>query len=137
MGADERLDELGIQLPPETPPVGNYVPAVRSGSLLFLAGHGPVGADGTWVTGKVGTDLDLDDARRAARLVALNLLATLRRELGSLDAVRRVVKVLGMVNCSPGFNQMPAVVGGCSHPMCVVLCGQNPRHGHPARAIGQ
>ena len=137
MGADERLDELGIQLPPETPPVGNYVPAVRSGSFLFLAGHGPVGADGTWVTGKVGTDLDLDDARRAARLVALNLLATLRRELGSLDAVRRVVKVLGMVNCSPGFNQMPAVIDGCSDLLVAVFGDEIGRHARSAVGMAE
>ncbi|HMC08298.1 MAG TPA: RidA family protein, partial [Actinomycetota bacterium] len=89
---------------------------------------GPVGPDGRWVTGKVGTDLDLDDARRAARLVALNLLATVRRELGSLDAVRRVVKVLGMVNCSPGFNQMPAVIDGCSDLLVAVFGDEIGRH---------
>src|SRR5207237_4054382 len=99
MGADERLDELGVQLPPEIPPVGNYVPAVRSGSLLFVAGHGPVGPDGRWVTGKVGTDLDLEEARRADRLVALNLQAPVRRELGLLDAVRRVGRVDGIMCC--------------------------------------
>ena len=137
MGANERLDELGVQLPAEIPPVGNYVPAVRSGSLLFVAGHGPVGPDGTWVTGKVGTDLDLDDARRAARLVALNLLATLRRELGSLDAVRRVVKVFGMVNCSPGFNQMPAVIDGCSDLLVAVFGDEIGRHARSAVGMAE
>ena len=137
MGADERLDELGVQLPPEIPPVGNYVPAVRSGGLLFVAGHGPVGPDGRWVTGKVGTDLDLDDARRAARLVALNLLATVRRELGSLDAVRRVVKVLGMVNCSPGFNQMPAVIDGCSDLLVAVFGDEIGRHARSAVGMAE
>jgi len=89
------------------------------------------------VTGKVGTDLDLDDARRAARLVALNLLATLRRELGSLDAVRRVVKVLGMVNCSPGFNQMPAVIDGCSDLLVAVFGDEIGRHARSAVGMAE
>ena len=97
MGAEARLGELHIELPDGMPPVGNYVAAVRTGDLLFLAGHRPVRVDGTMVTGKVGVDLDLATARDAARLVALNLLTTVRRELGSLDAVGRIVKVLGMV----------------------------------------
>jgi enamine deaminase RidA (YjgF/YER057c/UK114 family) len=88
--------------------------AVRTGNLLFLAGHGPYDVDGSLRTGKVGSDLTLDEARDAARLVGLNLLHTIRHELGSLDRVTRVVKVLGMVNCAPGFNQTPLVVDGCS-----------------------
>ena len=90
MGAEARLEKLGIELPAGLPPVGNYLEAVRTGDLLFLARHGPVRVDGTMVTGKVGADLDLDAAREAARLAALNLVATVRRELGSLDAVRRI-----------------------------------------------
>ena len=89
------------------------------------------------MTGKVGTDLDLDDARRAARLVALNLLATVRRELGSLDAVRRVVKVLGMVNCSPGFNQMPAVIDGCSDLLVAVFGDEIGRHARSAVGMAE
>lgn len=113
MGAEARLAELGIELP-RSRPVANYRMAVRSGDLLFVSGHGPAHGDGTVVKGKVGADLDLAEAREAARLVGVNLVATVRRELGSLDAVRRVVKVLGMVNCSPGFDQIPAVIDGCS-----------------------
>ena len=134
MGAEARLQELGLELPAGLPPVANYLPAVRTGNLLFLAGHGPVAANGTVVLGKVGTDLDLDGARDAARLVALNLVATIRRELGSLDNVRRIVKVLGMVNCAPGFNQTPAVIDGCSD-LLVDLFG--PEIGQHARsAVG-
>jgi enamine deaminase RidA (YjgF/YER057c/UK114 family) len=99
MGPDERLSTLGIVLPEAPTPVGNYVSAVSTGSLLFLAGHGPVRPDGSLVRGKVGGDLDETAAREAARLVGLGLLATIRHELGSLDRVARVVKVLGMVNC--------------------------------------
>jgi enamine deaminase RidA (YjgF/YER057c/UK114 family) len=114
MGAEARLAALGIELPADSAPVANYRMAVRTGNLLFVSGHGPAQPDGTRVKGKVGADLDLAEAREAARLVGVNLVATVRRELGSLDAVRRIVKVLGMVNCAPGFDQTPAVIDGCS-----------------------
>jgi enamine deaminase RidA (YjgF/YER057c/UK114 family) len=114
MAVDERLAELGIELPDPFAPVGTYVSAVRTGSLLFLSGAGPVGADGTFVTGKVGDSVDLDAAVEAARLTGLQLLAVINRELGSLDRVRRVVKTFGMVNCAPGFNRTPQVIDGCS-----------------------
>ena len=97
MGAEDRIIELGIILPEASVPVANYVMAVRAGRLLFLAGHGPYDLDGTMRVGKVGADLTLEEARDAARLAALNLLHTIRRELGSLDRVTRIVKVLGMV----------------------------------------
>jgi len=119
--ADQRLAELGIELPEPFPPAGNYVAAVRTGSLLFLSGTGPIRADGSVVTGKVGSDVDLDGAVEAARLTALQLLAAIRRELGSLDRVRRVVKTLGMVNCAPGFNRTPAVIDGCSNLLVEVF----------------
>ncbi len=114
MTSDERLTELGIELPEPFPPAGLYVPAVRTGDLLFLSGAGPIRPDGSTVVGKVGRDLDIDEARQAARLVGLQHLGVLRTELGSLDAVRRVVKVLGMVNCAPGFNRTPQVIDGWS-----------------------
>src|SRR5262245_18880357 len=115
MGAfDDRLVTLGIELPDPMPPAGTYQPCVRSGGLLYVGGHGPV-AGTTMIRGKVGRDLTLDDARHAARVTGLSLLATIRQELGSLDALRRLVKVFGMVNCAPGFNQTPAVIDGCSN----------------------
>jgi enamine deaminase RidA (YjgF/YER057c/UK114 family) len=114
MAAHERLVELGIELPTPFAPAGNYVPAVRSGDLLFLSGTGPIRADGTIVTGKVGRDVDVAEAREAARLTGLQLLAALQAELGDLDRVRRVVKTLGMVNCASGFNRTPEVIDGCS-----------------------
>src|SRR6476659_1975855 len=102
-------------------PAGNYVGAVRSGSLVFVSGAGPIRPDGTFVTGKVGRDVDLDAAKAAARLTGLQLLAVLRAELGSLDRVARVVKTLGMVNCAPGFNRTPAVIDGCSELLIEVF----------------
>ena len=112
--AEQRLVELGISLPTLSGGPSLYVPAVRSGSLLFLSGHGPVGPDGGLVIGKVGAGIDVEAAREAARLTGLQLLAAMRAELGSLDRVRRVVKLLGMVNVAPGFADTPAVIDGCS-----------------------
>jgi enamine deaminase RidA (YjgF/YER057c/UK114 family) len=121
MTADQRLTELGLELPEPFPPAGTYVPAVRTGSLLFLSGTGPARADGSFVRGKVGGDIDLDGGVEAARLTGLQLLASMRHELGSLDRVRRVVKTFGMVNCAPGFNRTPQVIDGCSNLLVEVF----------------
>jgi enamine deaminase RidA (YjgF/YER057c/UK114 family) len=109
-------------------PAGNYVPAVAVGDLLFLSGTGPVRADGSLVTGKIGPGgaLDLAAAREAARLTGLQILATLAAELGDLGRVRRVVKLFGMVNCAPGFNNTPAVIDGCSD-LLVAVFGESGR----------
>jgi enamine deaminase RidA (YjgF/YER057c/UK114 family) len=131
--AEARLSELGLELPTPSPPAGTYVPAVRTGSLLFLSGTGPVRADGTVIRGKVGADVDLEAAVEAARVTGLQLLAAIRHELGSLDRVARVVKTLGMVNCAPGFNRTPQVIDGCSN-LLVDVFGER---GHGARsAVG-
>lgn len=95
-------------------PAGLYRPAVRVGDLVFLSGAAPVRPDGSVVTGKVGDTVSLEAARDAARLVGLQLLAGMQSEVGSLDNVVRVVKLLGMVNCAPGFNNTPGVIDGCS-----------------------
>jgi enamine deaminase RidA (YjgF/YER057c/UK114 family) len=132
---EQRLTELGITLPEVRSPAGAYVPAVRTGNLVFLSGAGPIGADGEIVTGKVGgADVDLDRAVHAARLVGLQLLASLRQEIGSLDEVVRVVKLLGMVNCAPGFNNTPAVINGCSELLLDVF-GDAGKHARSA--VGQ
>lgn len=108
------MTEAGIVLPEGYPPAGLYVSAVVSGGLLHAGGHGPVRSDGTRITGKVGAEVDLETAQEAARLTGLQILRSVREELGTLDRVARVVKVFGMVNCAPGFNQTPAVINGCS-----------------------
>jgi len=114
MSAQARLIELGIELPTPVTPAGLYSSVVRVDNLLFLSGAGPVLPGGGFVQGKVGGSIDLAAGRDAARLVGLQLLAVMHSELGSLDAVERVVKLLGMVNCAPGFNNTPGVIDGCS-----------------------
>lgn len=126
-----RLKQLGIVLPSPTSPVANYVNAVRSGNLLFLAGKGPRRPDGTNVTGKVGTDLTVEEGYAAARLVGINQLAVLQQELGDLRRVRRIVKVLGLVNCGPSFTDQPKVVNGFSDLMVEVF-GDAGKHARSA-----
>ena len=103
---ERRLAELGIELPPASKPIGTYVPSVQVGNLLFLSGLGPRRPDGSFVAGKVGADVTLEQGREAARIVGLNMLANIRAALGSLDRVERVVKTLGMVNSAPDFDQL-------------------------------
>jgi enamine deaminase RidA (YjgF/YER057c/UK114 family) len=114
MSAEQRLIDLGIELPPPGPVAGLYATAVRAGDMVYLSGCGPVRLDGTYVTGKVGTDLDEAQARAAARLTGQVLLSRLRDLIGSLDHVLQVVKVLGMINTAPGFSRTPPVIDGCS-----------------------
>jgi len=130
-----RLDQLGIVLPPPFPPAGNYLSCSQLGSTLYVGGHGPVHGDEV-VTGKVGRDLTLDEARRAARLTGLSILATVHQELGDLDRVARIVKVFGMVNVAPGFNQTPAVIDGCSDLMVEVF-GDRGRHTRSAVGLAE
>ena len=129
---EDRLAELGVTLPATPAPIANYVPAVRTGKLLFLSGLGPAaGADGKVPTGKVGSDLTVDEGYQAARLVGINILARLKGELGDLDKVGRVVKLLTMVNCAPDFTQPPAVANGCSD-LLVEVFGEKGRHARSA-----
>jgi enamine deaminase RidA (YjgF/YER057c/UK114 family) len=130
MSADARLKELGIELPSAAAPVGNYVPAVRSGNLVFLSGHGPVGKDRV-VTGKLGVDLTVEEGYEAAKIVAIGLLGSLRDLIGDLDKVRRVVKLLGMVNCDPAFMEQPGVINGASD-LLVEVFGEKGKHARSA-----
>jgi enamine deaminase RidA (YjgF/YER057c/UK114 family) len=114
MSHEARLAALGLTLPSPPRPVATYATAVRHGDLIFTSGHGPLRPDGTFVIGKLGATLDVAAGREAARLTGLGLLATLRAELGSLDRVVRVVKVLGVVNATPEFTEHPLVINGCS-----------------------
>ena len=114
MGADARIAELKLELPPAPKPAGVYKPVVVAGTLAYVSGHGPLKSDKSMITGRVGADLDLAAGYQAARQTGLAILATLRGHFGSLDRIRRVVKLLGMVNCTPDFKDQPAVINGCS-----------------------
>jgi enamine deaminase RidA (YjgF/YER057c/UK114 family) len=114
MSAEAKLTELGIKLPPAPKPAGVYKPVVVVGNLAYVSGHGPLKDDGTLITGKVGQETDQQGGYAAARQTGLAILATLKTNLGSLDRVKRVIKLLGMVNCTPEFTQHPAVINGCS-----------------------
>ena len=130
MGVEEKLKELGLELPPPATPMANYVPAVRSGNLVFLSGHGPVEKDRI-IRGKVGRDLTVEEGYQAARIVAIGLLGSLKGVVGNLDKVRRIVKLLGMVNCGPDFTEQPQVVNGASDLMVEVF-GEKGRHARSA-----
>lgn len=121
MSHEARLTAAGIELPAPMPPAGLYVSAVITGSQLHVGGHGPIAADGSMITGKVGAEVDIDTAKHAARLTGLQIIAAAKTELGSLDRIVRAVKVFGMVNCAPGFNNTPAVINGCSELFHEVL----------------
>ena len=131
MSAERRIADLGLVLPPVRPPGAAYVNAVRTGNLVYLSGAGPVGADGDLPIGKVGADFTTEEATEHARAVALNLLAVLREEVGDLDRVTRVVKLLGMVNATPDFTEHPKVINACSE-LLVEVFGS----GHARSAVG-
>ena len=131
MAVEDKLRELGLSLPPPPKPVANYVPAVMVGSLLYLSGHGPWQADGSAIIGKLGRDLDIDQGYQAARQTALALLATIKDQLGSLERVKRLVKLLGMVNCTPDFGDQPKVINGASD-LLVELYGGKGKHARSA-----
>src|SRR5206468_3718117 len=117
------------------PPAGNYLGCVVDDGLVYVGGHGPIAGTAV-VRGKVGADLTLDDGRRAARMTALSILATLDDELGSLDRIERIIKVFGMVNVAPGFNQTPAVIDGCSD-LLVEVFGDAGRHTRSAVGLAE
>jgi enamine deaminase RidA (YjgF/YER057c/UK114 family) len=129
--AETKLKEKGIVLPPPSIPVANYVNVVRVGNLLFLAGKGPQKADNTYITGKVGKDLTIEQGYEAARITAINHLAVIKNEIGSLNKVKRIVKVLGMVNCTEDFKDQPKVINGYSDLM-VEIFGEKGKHARSA-----
>ena len=129
--AETKLKEKGIVLTPPSSPVANYVNAVRVGNLLYLAGKGPQKPDNTYITGKVGKDLTIEQGYEAARLTAIAHVAVLKNELGSLNKVKRIVKVLGMVNCTEDFKDQPKVINGYSDFM-VEIFGEKGKHARSA-----
>ena len=129
---EDRLAQLGIDLPVAPDPVANYVPAVRTGDLLYLSGLGPAPrSDGTSLTGKVGSDLTVEEGYEAARQTCLSLIGRLKQELGDLGRVQRVVELLGMVNAGLDFTDHPAVINGCSD-LLVEVFGDKGRHARSA-----
>jgi 6-phosphogluconolactonase (cycloisomerase 2 family)/enamine deaminase RidA (YjgF/YER057c/UK114 family) len=124
---EERIKALGIQLIPPTAPIANYVKVVEAGNLLFLSGHGPDKPGGGQVIGKVGVDLTLEQGQEAARFTAISLISTLKAHVGDLNRVKRVVKVMGLVNCDASFTQQPQVMNGCSN-LLVDVFGENGKH---------
>jgi enamine deaminase RidA (YjgF/YER057c/UK114 family) len=125
MDADARFAELNLELPPAPKPVGVYKPMVIVGNLAYLSGHGPMRPDTSLITGKVGGDLTLEEGKLAARQVGLSLIATLKAQLGSLNKVKRVIKVLGMVNGTPTFEEHPKVINGASELFAAIWGQEN------------
>lgn len=114
MTADERFEQLGLTLPPAPKPLGVYKPFLQVDKFVYVSGHGTVKEDRSLIIGKVGVDMDVDEAKLAARQVGLAILSTLKTNLGSLNKIKRVIKVLGMVNATPDFERHPFVINGCS-----------------------
>jgi len=131
MSVQERLQELGITIPSPGRPVANYVGCVRAGNLCFVSGHGPRLAEGGSVTGKVGRDLTTEQGYEAARLCMIACLSSLQAEIGDLNKVRRIVKLLGMVNCTEEFGEQPQVMNGASD-LLVAIFGDRGRHARSA-----
>lgn len=131
MDAEKKLKELGISLPELSNPIGNYVPAVQAGNLLFVSGHGPYNDAKTIISGKLGKELSFEEGYKTARNVALNCLASVKAILGDLNKVRRVVKLLGMVNCTEDFKDHPKVINGASD-LLVEVFGEAGKHARAA-----
>jgi enamine deaminase RidA (YjgF/YER057c/UK114 family) len=128
---EQKLQSLGIVLPAPTNPVANYVKFVRTGNLIFLSGHGPANADGKYTTGKLGKELSIEEGYNAAKLTGINLLSTLKAAVGDLSKVKRIVKVLGMVNSTEQFTDQPKVINGFSDLM-VAIFGDKGKHARSA-----
>jgi enamine deaminase RidA (YjgF/YER057c/UK114 family) len=136
MKIEERLKELGIELPPPATPVANYVTTVQTGNLVFTSGHGPGKGDGKIYKSQLGTDATIDDGYQSAKQVGINLISTLKHALGDLDRIKRVVKVVGFVNSSADFTEQPAVVNGASD-LFVEVFGDKGRHARSAVGMSQ
>ena len=125
INADTRFEELGLELPPAPAPLGVYKPYLIDGKYLYLSGHGPVLRDKGLIIGRIGKDMDNEQGKHAARQVGLAMLSTIKTNLGSLDKVKRVIKVLGMVNCTTDFVAHPYIINGCSELFASVWGTEN------------
>ncbi len=131
MTAEQKLNKLGLTLPQPNKPGANYLPAVRTGNLLYISGHGPYNDGITKISGKVGRELNTEEGYQTARNVTLNCLATIKATIGDLDKVKRFVKLLGMVNCTNDFKEQPKVINGCSD-LLVAIFGDAGKHSRSA-----
>ena len=120
MSADKNFEKLGLELPPAPKPLGVYKPTLRIGKDVYVSGHGTVQLDGSLIIGRIGEDMTMEEGKLAARQVGLAILATLKENYGSLDRIKRVVKVLGMVNCTRDFEKHPYIINGCSELFAAV-----------------
>ena len=136
MKTENRLEEIGIELPPPVKPVANYVTTVQTGNLVFTSGHGPVNMSGELEKGQLGTDMTIEEGYQSARLVGLGLISTLKDILGDLDRIKRVIKVVGFVNSTPDFLDHPKVVNGVSD-LFVEVFGDKGKHARSAVGMVQ
>lgn len=136
MKIENRLKEIGIELPPPVKPVANYVTTVQTGNLVFTSGHGPVNMSGDLETGQLGAGMTIEEGYQSARLVGLGLISTLKDALGDLDRIKRVVKVVGFVNSTPDFLDHPKVINGVSD-LLVEVFGDKGRHARSAVGMVQ
>jgi enamine deaminase RidA (YjgF/YER057c/UK114 family) len=125
MTPEERFELLNISLPPAPSPVGVYKPCLVDGNYLYVSGHGPVKEDRTLIIGRIGENMDMEEGKLAARQVGLAILSTIKKNIGSLNKVKRVIKVLGMVNCTAGFEKHPYIINGCSELFAAVWGDEN------------
>ena len=125
LSPEQRFQKLNLNLPPAPKPMGVYRPFLTAGNLVYVSGHGPFTSSGELRTGRVGTDLDMDEGKKAARQVGLSILSTLRHNLGTLNRIKRVIKVLGMVNATQDFQKHPYVINGCSELFVEVFGEEN------------
>jgi enamine deaminase RidA (YjgF/YER057c/UK114 family) len=122
---EQRFKQLGLSLPPAPKPLGVYKPFLIVGQHVYVSGHGTVQEDGSLIIGRIGKDLTMEEGKLAARQVGLAILSTLKQNLGSLDKIKRVIKVLGMLNCVPEFERHPYIVNGCSELFASVWGEEN------------
>jgi enamine deaminase RidA (YjgF/YER057c/UK114 family) len=125
MTADERFKQLGLSLPPAPTPLGVYKPCLVDGKYLYVSGHGPVQDDKTLIIGRIGKDMNMEEGKLAARQVGLTILSTIKKNLGSFDKIKKVIKVLGMINCVPEFEKHPYIINGCSELFAAVWGEEN------------
>lgn len=125
MTADERFEALNLSLPPAPAPLGVYKPCLVDGKYLYLSGHGTVKDDKSLIIGRIGQDMDMEEGKLAARQVGLAMLSTIRENIGSFDKIKRVIKVLGMVNCTPDFERHPYIINGASELFAAVWGQEN------------